>query len=148
MLRAELEQSQGTGRNLAPQKETLKILRLIARVEERLSVVVDARFYAARRGDGMSPLYCSVWIRGKDFQTAGHGSAGGYGYHKMSAALAYALRDAGVHLYGSICVRDVSPDVNDRPADIAGVGDQAMEASLVAIGNALEGVDMSLHFVG
>lgn len=145
MLRAELEQSQGTGRNLAPQKETLKILRLIARVEERLSVVVDARFYAARRSDGMSPLYCSVWIRGKDFQTAGSGQAGGCGYHKMSAALAYALRDAGVQLYGDAYGRDV-PD--DRPADIAGVGDQAMEASLVAIGNALEGVDMSLHFVG
>lgn len=48
-----------------------------------------------------SVVYCSVWIRQPGHGSpsfAGHGSAGGYGYHKESAALEAAMHSAGIKL--------------------------------------------------
>lgn len=58
----------------------------------------------------------SVWVHG-DGGCAGHGTAGGYGYHRPSAALQEALMSAGIKL--------VEP--------IDGAGDWAMESALLAI---------------
>lgn len=58
----------------------------------------------------------SVWVHG-DSGCAGHGTAGGYGYHRPSAALQEALTSAGIKLA--------------QPID--GYGEQAMEDALLAI---------------
>ncbi len=57
------------------------------------SAPVIARFYYP--GD---VAYCVVWVHGNTSHGYGMGKAGGYGYHKESAALAEALSDAGVVL--------------------------------------------------
>lgn len=101
---------------------------LRAAEESGLAEVVDARFWMSRRA-GASVVYCSVWIRTRlgcaDAPTpprwlSGRGSAGGYGYHKESAAFADALRSAGIELERSV----------------HGVGDQAIKDAMRAVARA------------
>lgn len=62
---------------------------------QRYLTVFDARFYMGRSASA-STVYCSVWIHGKDgAYRSGRGNAGGYGYHKESAAMESALAAAG-----------------------------------------------------
>ena len=49
-----------------------------------------------RIGATDSTCYACVWIHGADKWAYGGGKAGGYGYHKASAALAEAFVKAGV----------------------------------------------------
>lgn len=86
------------------------------------SAVVTARLYWPGR-DGASPCYACVWIHGNGAHGNGSGKAGGYGYHKESAAIGAALTSAGVTL------RD----------DIDGRGDQATFAALEAVARAVTG---------
>lgn len=65
--------------------------------------------------------YAAAWIHAKGVYACGGGMAGGYGYHRPSAAAANALKDAGVEL--------------ENP--ISGVGESAIEGALYAIGVAL-----------
>lgn len=67
--------------------------------------------------------YCCIWIHGPDAHGSGAGKAGGGGYHKESAALSEALRDAGIVLSESI----------------SGRGDSAMEDALAAVARAVTG---------
>lgn len=124
-------------RNYGGDKETIDSLRVIVfdqghrthlrkqnrtngyphRPDEGFTTAIDARWYMGRSG-GASVVYCSVWIRtvdGKGY--AGHGSAGGYGYHKQSAAFDSALRSAGIEL----------------GASVSGCGDGPMRKACVAI---------------
>lgn len=55
--------------------------------------VVDARLYYPG-----SVAYAAVWINSETLHASGTGKAGGYGYHKESAALGDALENAGVTL--------------------------------------------------
>lgn len=71
--------------------------------------VASVRFYGAN-----AAVYCVAWING---DARGYGKAGGYGYHKPSAAMSEALLRAGVHL--------------DQSID--GVGDGAMIDALEAL---------------
>ena len=68
--------------------------------------------------------YASVWVSADGDSGSrsynGHGWAGGWGYHRISAAYDYAIRDAGIQLSESI----------------DGVGDSAMEAAFLAIARA------------
>ncbi len=81
---------------------------------------ITIKVYHSPRG---SSFYASVWIAITDKRTgakvyaSGRGSAGGYGYCKLSAACADALASAGVKLSQSI----------------AGVGERAVEDALRAI---------------
>ena len=85
-----------------------------------LAEAITLRVYHSPRG---SSFYACVWIHvtdkrtGAKFHTSGRGSAGGYGYCKLSAACADALASAGVKLSQSI----------------AGVGERAVEDALRAI---------------
>lgn len=89
--------------------------------KQRVASYVQARFYWTN-----SRCYCCVWINdtraGHGLHISGSGYAGGYGYHKESAALADALTMAGIEL--------------SEP--IGGRGDSAMESALLAIGKALK----------
>ncbi|MEO1208425.1 MAG: hypothetical protein AAFX78_02685 [Cyanobacteria bacterium J06638_20] len=88
--------------------------------------VVTARFYGTLRG---STVYACIWVRPCDLSAEksayglGGGKAGGYGYHKASAALAEAISDAGITLDESI----------------TGRGDAPMESALYAIAKANTG---------
>lgn len=65
--------------------------------------------------------YAAAWIHSKGVYSCGGGAAGGYGYHRPSAAAENALEDAGVELQESI----------------SGGGESAIEGALYAIGVAL-----------
>jgi hypothetical protein len=85
--------------------------------------VIEARLY----GTG-SKNYAALWVhlpQSKKYpdglHTSGTGSAGGYGYHRPSAALAEAIRNAGFTL----------------DQDIGGRGESLMRESLLAIAAAL-----------
>ena len=64
-------------------------------------------------------------------------SAGGYGYHKESAALDSAIKSAGIELYGSNYSTwgDSKPDYKRR-AHIGGCGNGSMLTALKAIARA------------
>jgi hypothetical protein len=93
-----------------------------ANPRHRLNKPVELRLY----GTGNQNFAC-LWVRvpGLDFNkevyTQGSGRAGGYGYHRPSAATAEAISNAGFAL----------------DADIGGVGESAMEEALCAIADAL-----------
>jgi hypothetical protein len=76
---------------------------------------VQVRFY----GNG-SNCYCVVWLNDRKggVYASGSGVAGGGGYHKESAAMGYALANAGVQF----------------KEDMGGRGDSAMVDSLLCIG--------------
>jgi hypothetical protein len=70
---------------------------------------------ASRSG---SRVYATIWVHANGCHVSGHGTAGGYGYCKASAACGEALRSAGFIL--------------ERRVD--GVGMSAVEDALIEIG--------------
>ena len=78
--------------------------------------VVDARVY----GTGTTNTAC-LWVSTRDMHASGSGKAGGYGYHRQSAALGVAIENAGFSL----------------SSRIDGVGDDAMREALLAIARAV-----------
>ena len=78
----------------------------------RKKEIMVVRFYATN-----TRVYCCIWGL-HDLQFSGSGYAGGYGYHKPSAAMQSALDSAGV--------------VMERSID--GVGDSAIEGVLNSFG--------------
>lgn len=67
-----------------------------------------------------SRIYACLWISENDYHLSGGGYAGGYGYHKASAAAQDAIYACGISL-------------ESKP--IAGVGDDAIREALLAIAN-------------
>lgn len=103
--------------------------------------VVDARCWMGRSRSA-STVKASIWISLSDkkrpdgwewAETSGSGSAGGYGYHKISAAIGDAMDSAGVELYGTpyAGARD-AVDMKTR-AYINGVGESAIRSAVLAI---------------
>lgn len=93
--------------------------------------IVDCRVYMGRSSNS-STVFCSLWVNIKENKkpktwqyagTSGTGSAGGYGYHKQSAAVQDALTSAGIELYNA--------DKTRRYID--GVGDSAIREALLAV---------------
>ena len=93
--------------------------------------VIDCRFYMGRSSQA-SVVYCSVWlsgsIDGESVWLSGSGQAGGYGYHKASAAMYYAITAAGF---------DLVEDDGVTPSHIVGRGDEAMRDAAIALASAL-----------
>ena len=114
---------QSNGKNMSPQKELVGGMSAVAVVNGKMREVVVARWYMARKSDGASPVYASIWTYGAGFDISGHGRATGYGYHKASAALSTALESAGIVL-------------SER---IDGLGDGAIRRALEAIARAIAG---------
>lgn len=100
---------------------------------ERVVLVPEKRKEYIREGNTMksaiimriyhtkSTAYACLWVNSNDTHISGGGKAGGYGYHKASAAMQAALDDVGVQLSESI----------------AGRGESAMIDALVATARAL-----------
>ena len=116
-------------RNLGDKKETVKQAVLIACKAGKFSEPITVRWYASRSGDGASPVYCSLWIHCSPYYVSGRGKAGGYGYHKASAAFQEACDSAGIEL---------SQQVDGR-------GDSMVKDALYAIGQALGFEQAEMH---
>ena len=97
-----------------------KLIKTFNVVTDGLKEVIKARCYMGRSASA-STVYASIWINASGIYTSGKGKAGGYGYHKESAAIAEAIESAGISL--------------DK--DISGVGDDAIYVALKAIARAL-----------
>lgn len=115
------------GYNYGDSKELIHAWSVLGVVDGCIRELVTARTYMGRSKTAMV-VYAAVWAHGKDFYTAGRGSAGGGGYHKSSAAIAIAIRSAGVQLAESI----------------SGVGDQAIDDALIAIAEYLKRHDPAI----
>ena len=103
--------------NYKGQKELVKSYNVIT---DTLREIIIARCYMGRSASA-STVYASIWIQPSGIYTSGKGKAGGYGYHKESAAIADAIESAGITL----------------DANISGVGGGAIEEALKAIASAL-----------
>ena len=129
--------------NYAGKKPMLSRHVLIDKKTER--EIVECRTYGAG-----STVYCSIWINTVKQEkrpagwvycsTSGKGSAGGYGYHKESAAVADAIKSAGIVLTGSPYGRPSDSDTPaqtramlKKPAYIGGCGDGSIRCALLAI---------------
>lgn len=66
-------------------------------VTEKFSTPIELRFYATK-----TTWYACLWINHEKIHASGSGKAGGYGYHKPSAAADEALNSAGIILENSI----------------------------------------------
>lgn len=82
-------------------------------VDKAFKQPIIARFYQTKTG---ANVYCCLWVNAckhihgvpQDIYVSGGGKAGGYGYHKGSAALEDAINDAGITLSESISGRGTS----------------------------------------
>lgn len=127
-MKANVTQMRQTDRNARRDNGFIREIAVINPSDGR--AVLIARIYMPG-----SVAYCSLWIHG-DKYARGQGKAGGYGYHKQSAALMDAIRDAGITLTGDVYGRDSK---SDKPASISGVGDSAMVDACQAIARAMTG---------
>ena len=91
---------------------------VIAETENGIRELVIARLYASLRR-GSNRVTCILWTHGGHHANAS-GYNGTYGLHRGSAALADAIRNAGIEL----------------SEDIAGCGERAMREALLAIARA------------
>lgn len=99
-------------------RERIQSMAVIAWDGQRFREPVRARLYMSKSRDA-SKVYASLWVGGNlERHAAGH--AGGYGYHKASAALDAAISNAGIGL---------SESINGR-------GESAMREALLTIGRA------------
>lgn len=100
--------------NHGGKKELTDATSIIAFARGQLHEICTARWYMGRSREA-SVVYCSLWVRRPSLWDAegtsllkegawwsGSGSAGGYGYHKGSAALDEAIRSAGITLSRSV----------------------------------------------
>jgi hypothetical protein len=108
------------GRMLDGDKEQTAFYAVVVRRKGEWHEPVRARVWMGRSSSA-SVVYASVWASGAGRWYAGHGRAGGYGYHKKSAAIDAAIRSSGITL----------------SASISGVGDGAIRDALAAIARAL-----------
>ena len=126
-------------KNYSQEKELVSRYLVIDKKTER--VIIDCRCYMGRSGKS-AQVYASIWINssiplcededGCKTYTSGSGSAGGGGYNKESAAICDAISSSGFTLFGSASGYDNKPDFK-RICHIAGVGDSAIAAALLAI---------------
>lgn len=109
-------------RNYSGEKETTDNFKAVTIHEGEIRVPVEVRVYMGRSSSA-SKVYASIWVHDSTHNifTSGKGSAGGYGYHKTSAAVDEAIQSAGIEL----------------SQGISGVGDSAIKEALVAIVRAL-----------
>ena len=99
-------------------KELVSAFSLVVRMPDgSMREAVTARCYMGRSASA-SVVHAVLWVRCADGEwTSGSGSAGGYGYHKESAAIADAISSAGVTL------QDLDrTDRKDRWFDLSGTG--------------------------
>lgn len=102
--------------NIAPNRKEKHFTAQYSIVTGDYSQPVILRLYGTQAKN-----YACLWVNYKEVHISGGGSAGGYGYHRPSAAAQVAINNAGIAL----------------SADIDGRGDSAIQDALKAIARAL-----------
>lgn len=116
-MKATLIGAKSNGHNYGGEKEMVSRFVLIAiGADGKMTEVVDARCWMGKSRNA-SQVYARIWVHGNGTWASGKGMAGGYGYHKISAAIGSAIESAGFKL--------------DK--DIHGVGDSAIREAMEAI---------------
>lgn len=130
---------QSNAKNMNSQKEIIGWY-IVVGCNDKGEIVegVECRVYMGRSRNA-STVYASIWVQGSVW-ASGHGSAGGGGYHKESAAIAEAIESAGITLYGSAYSHDNEEVDYTRVAHIGGVGDEAVKEALIAIARDIVGL--------
>jgi hypothetical protein len=167
-MRAVITEKRGkSADNMGGKRELVESWVVVGIYKGALANVITCRAYMGRSASA-STVYASIWIsagprlvKSSDGDyisfadgVSGSGSAGGYGYHKVSAAIGDAIQNAGVHLFGDVYdgsnrynyeeKRAYTPEelaarkkeADKKRAYISGVGDSAIEAALKAIAKA------------
>lgn len=154
-MKAIIKNQVSNAKNYGGEKETISKYVILARTThcKELREIVDCRVYMGRSRNS-STVYASLWVNTFDAHTSGTGSAGGYGYHKESAAIQDAITSAGIELYGSAYgepqrwnydeKREYTPQEllsikrkhDKQRCHIGGVGDAAIQTALEAIAKA------------
>ena len=116
-MKATIKELADNGKNYGHKKELIQTFNVIT---DTLKEIITARCYMGRSASA-SVVYASLWITAPDYHGSGTGKAGGYGYHKISAAISEAILSAGIEL----------------SKDIEGLGDGAIHEALKAIAEAL-----------
>lgn len=95
---------------------------------------VIAKFY---RAPNSHVIHCALWVGDR----RGWGTAGGWGYHKHSAALSEAIRRAGIELYGNPYGEGYGDEdfPKGKPVHIDGRGHGSMVDAVQAIARAQTG---------
>ena len=124
-------------KNLSNEKETVSRYTVIDKKTER--EIINCAVYMGRSRNS-SQVYASIWISSEGFYVSGYGEAGGYGYHKESAAIGNAISSAGVKLFGKL----YSGELKDfkKECRIGGGGESAIRAAFIAIAYALGAKDI------
>lgn len=108
--------AEGINQNHRREKNYIGGYIAIAAAPEGVQECVDIKLYSTD-----SRAYACAWLHYPGFYSSGSGMAGGYGYHRTSAAAGRALRAAGVSL----------------SEDIDGRGDGAIRDAVEAIAQAM-----------
>ena len=98
-------------------KELVSAYSLVVRLPSGdMREVITVRCYMGRSASA-SVVYAVLWVRcANGHWTSGSGHAGGYGYHRESAAIADAISSAGVTL------QDLENDRKDHWFALGGTG--------------------------
>ena len=123
-------EEKSNAKNLANEKETISQYIIVDKKTEK--EVINCRVYMGRSSSS-SQVYASIWISNNGLYTSGYGTAGGYGYHKESAAIDYAISSAGFELFGNVYVRSNEKPDFKKQCHIGGVGESAIDSALLAI---------------
>ena len=114
-------------------KELVSAYSLVVRLPSGdMREVITVRCYMGRSASA-SVVHAVLWVRcANGHWASGSGSAGGWGYHKESAAIADAIKSAGIEL------QDLENDRKDHWFDLGGTGysyyPQVFEAIVRAAG--------------
>ena len=81
-------------------KETVSAYSLVVSHKGELKEAIVCRVYMGRSRQARE-VYACIWVHGIGTWASGKGSAGGYGYHKESQAIADAI-DSAFHLAGPV----------------------------------------------
>lgn len=104
-----------------------------------LREAITVRTYYSQRGSGMQPVRACIWISPADSNGewhSGRGSAGGYGYHKESQAIADAIDSAGITLWGATYERQDEPVSFKNRVYFGGTGSSSYQRVFEAIARA------------
>lgn len=87
----------GLASNLTKNHDRKERIKRYLVISSTLEDVIDCRLYMGRSPNARV-VYCDLWIQGNETYGSGNGSAGGYGYDKMSSAVMQAIANAGISL--------------------------------------------------
>jgi hypothetical protein len=98
-------------------KELVSAYSLVVRLPSgEMREVITVKCYMGRSASA-SVVHAVLWVKCADGHwTSGSGSAGGWGYHKESAAIADAIKSAGIEL------KDIKNGRKDHWFDLGGTG--------------------------